>query len=173
MKIYAVRKIAISAMFIAIGILLPFFTGQFKQIGNMLLPMHMPVLICGFVCGWQCASAVGFITPILRAFLFGMPPMYPNAIAMAFELMTYGLVVAIIYKLFKKKSAIAIYTSLIMSMLIGRMIWGISQLFFLGIKNNSFTWNIFVTRAFINTIPGILLQIIIIPVIVYSYEKNI
>ena len=86
------QKITLSAMFIAIGIVLPFFTGQIRQIGSMLLPMHLPVFLCGLICGWQYGAAAGFILPLLRSFLFGMPPMYPMAAAMSFELATYGLV---------------------------------------------------------------------------------
>lgn len=80
-------------MFVAIGVVLPFFTGQIPQIGNMLLPMHIPVLLCGLICGWQYGGMVGFILPLLRTMLFGMPVLYPTGIAMAFELAAYGLVI--------------------------------------------------------------------------------
>ena len=61
------KKLVLSALFIALGIVLPFFTGQVPQIGNMLLPMHIPVLICGFVCGAPYGLTVGLITPLLRS----------------------------------------------------------------------------------------------------------
>ena len=91
------KKLTLSAMFLAIGIILPFFTGQVPQIGNMLLPMHFPVLLCGMICGAPYGLAIGFILPIFRSFLFGMPMMYPMAIAMAFELAVYGVVAGWIY----------------------------------------------------------------------------
>ena len=71
------KKLTLSAMFLAIGIILPFFTGQVPQIGNMLLPMHFPVFLCGMICGAPYGLAIGFILPIFRSFLFGMPMMYP------------------------------------------------------------------------------------------------
>jgi len=72
-------------MFIAIGLVLPFFTGQIPQIGRMLLPMHIPVFLCGLICGWKYGLMVGFILPLLRYAVFGMPVIFPNGIAMAFE----------------------------------------------------------------------------------------
>ena len=90
MKNLSVRNIVLAGFFLAVGIVLPFFTMQIPSIGNMLLPMHIPVLICGFVCGWPLGLIVGFILPLLRSMLFTMPPMYPTALAMAFELAAYG-----------------------------------------------------------------------------------
>ena len=109
------KKLTLSAVLLALGLILPFFTGQIQEIGNKLLPMHIPVLICGFVCGWKYGMLVGFITPLLRCVLFSMPaPM--NAICMAFELATYGIVAGILYgKLVKSK--LRIYISLLVSMI--------------------------------------------------------
>ena len=84
-----VRALVLSAMFLALGLVLPFFTGQIPQVGSMLLPMHLPVFLCGLICGWQYGAAVGFVTPLLRMSLFGMPPLL-TAVAMAFELAAYG-----------------------------------------------------------------------------------
>lgn len=78
------NNMVLSAMFIAIGLVLPFFTGQVPQIGNMLLPMHIPVLLCGLICGWKYGILVGFILPLLRHTIFGMPILFPTGIAMAF-----------------------------------------------------------------------------------------
>ena len=73
MKKNAIARLALSAMFLAIGLVLPFLTGQIPEIGSMLLPLHLPALVCGFVCGWQWGLAVGFVLPLLRSMLFGMP----------------------------------------------------------------------------------------------------
>lgn len=100
-------KMLYSALFLALALVLPFLTGQIQTVGNMLCPMHIPVLLCAFMCGPQWAAAVGFTAPLLRFALFTMPPM-PNGIAMAFELMTYGLVCGLMYKLLPKKSDIHI-----------------------------------------------------------------
>lgn len=92
-----VKKVTLSGMLFAIGLILPFFIGQIPAVGKMLLPMHIPVLICGQILGWQYGLAVGFLLPLVRSVLFGMPVLYPNAIAMAFEMDTYGLVAGWLY----------------------------------------------------------------------------
>mgnify|MGYP003293825834 CR=1 FL=1 len=61
-----IRNMVVSAMFFAIGMILPFITGQIQQIGNMLLPMHIPVLLCGMICGWQYGAIIGFLLPFVR-----------------------------------------------------------------------------------------------------------
>jgi len=161
-----VKNIGLAAMFIAIGMILPFFTGQIPQIGNMLLPMHIPVFICSYICNWKYGAFVGFTLPLLRSVTFGMPMLYPNAIAMAVELAVYGLVAGFIYGLAKRQNLATIYFSLVAAMISGRVIWGIVQIILLGIAGNAFTWKMFAAGAFINAIPGILLQLILIPAIV-------
>ena len=81
------KQLTLAALFLALGLVLPFFTGQIPQIGSMLLPMHIPVFLCGLICGWQYGAAVGFVTPLLRSALFGMPPLFPTAAAMPLEIM--------------------------------------------------------------------------------------
>ena len=72
------KNMALAALFLAIGLVLPFFTGQIPAVGKMLLPMHIPVLLCGLICGWQWGLGVGFVLPVLRSVLFSMPVMYPR-----------------------------------------------------------------------------------------------
>lgn len=98
------KKIVLAGLFIALGIVLPFITMQIPSIGNMLLPMHIPIILCGFICGGPYGLIVGVIVPLLRSVLFGMPALFPNAVAMAFELGTYGFVTGVLYKRFNKKS---------------------------------------------------------------------
>ena len=88
------RNLVLAALFLALALLLPFLTGQIPQIGKMISPMHIPAFLCGFVCGWPYALAVGFIAPLLRNLLFHMPPLFPTGVSMAFELATYGVVAA-------------------------------------------------------------------------------
>ncbi len=160
-----VYKLVLSAMFAAIGIVLPFFTGQIKEIGNLLLPMHLPVFLCGLICGWQYGMSVGLALPLLRSLLFGMPHLYPNAVAMSAELMIYGLTVGMVYHLFKRQNIFAVYVSMISAMLFGRSVWGIVEVILLGIIGDAFTWQMFVSGAFIKSLPGIILQLILVPAI--------
>ncbi len=167
-----IKKLTLSAMFMAIGLALPFLTGQIKTVGNMLCPMHIPVLLCGLICGWQYGAAVGLILPLLRSATFGMPPMYPTAIAMAFELMTYGLVIGVLYSRSRWKCVIALYRSLIAAMLAGRAVWGIVQIVLLGLGGSVFTFRAFMVGAFLNAIPGIILQLVLIPAVMVALNRT-
>lgn len=167
----AVKKVAFSALFLALCVVLPMITGNIQQIGNALAPMHIPVLICGFVCGWQYGLAVGFIAPIMRSMIFSMPVMYPMAAAMAFELAAYGLLSGILYRLFPKKN-VYIYPALIISMLGGRIVWGLARYIMAGLSGSSFGISMFIAGAFTNAIPGIICHIIIIPLVVMALKKT-
>ena len=165
-----IRKLTYAALFLALALVLPFLTGQIPQIGSALSPMHIPVLLCGFLVGWPWGLAVGFIAPLLRSVIFGMPVMVPGAVAMAFELAVYGLVSGILYRLLPKKKW-SIYVTLVVAMLAGRAVWGIARLIIAGLSGNSFTWALFLAGAFTNAVPGIILHIILIPVIVMVLER--
>lgn len=166
------KRIILSAMFIGIGLVLPFFTGQIHGMGKMLLPMHIPVLLCGLICGWQYGLLVGFILPLLRSVLFSMPVMYPNAIGMAFELATYGVISGLLYK--NKKGVLKIYLAIITAMISGRIVWGMMKAILLGMSGETFTLNMFVSVALFEAIPGIILQLVLIPAIISAveYSKN-
>ena len=171
MKKNNIQKLTLSAMFLALGLVLPFVTGQIREIGNMLLPMHIPVLLCGLICGWHYGMAVGFVMPVLRSMLFGMPIMYPMAISMAFELATYGLVIGFLYSKSKWKCIVALYKAMIVAMFAGRIVWGLASMVLLGVRGQAFTTQAFLTGAFFNAIPGILLQLILIPAIMVALGR--
>lgn len=163
------KKLVLSALFLALGLVLPFLTGQIREIGNKLLPMHIPVLICGFVCGWKYGMLVGFITPLLRCALFSMPAP-TNAICMAFELATYGAVSGFLYgKL--NGSKLRTYISLLGAMVSGRLVWGAVSIVIYRISQSAFTWQMFLGGALLNAIPGIILQLVLIPIIILALEK--
>lgn len=165
-------NLTLAAMFLAIGLLLPLLTGQIKQIGNMLLPMHIPVILCGLICGWQYGLAVGFVTPLLRCAIFGMPMLFPTAISMAFELAAYGFVVGFLYFHSRWKCVVALYRCMIIAMLSGRVVWGIVQACLLGLGGKKFTFGAFIAGAFIDAIPGIILQLILIPSIMIALNRT-
>lgn len=162
----------VSAMLLAVGLFLPFLTGQIQQIGNMLLPMHLPVFLCGLICGWKWGLSIGFILPLLRFALFGMPPIYPMGIAMAFELATYGGVAGALYARSKWQCVRALYRCLILAMIAGRLVWGAAEVILLGVGANGFTWQMFAAGAFLNCIPGIILQLIAVPAVMAALNRT-
>lgn len=169
MKI-SVRKLVLAAMFLALCMVLPFLTGQVPEIGSMLLPMHLPVLIAGFVLGAPYGALIGLIAPFLRFFLFGMPPIFPTGASMAVEMCVYGLAAGAFYRLFPKKHAF-VYVSLVLSMIVGRIAWGAAQYVFLMINGSALTVKMFMAGAFINAWPGIILQLVLVPAVVIALQK--
>ena len=164
------KTLVLAALFLALALVLPFLTGQIPEIGSMLCPMHIPALLCGFFCGWPWGLAVGLIAPVLRSLLFSMPPMYPMAVCMAFELATYGAVSGFLYsKLPHKKSSI--YVSLLTAMVAGRLVWGLARFLCSGLDVSAFGLSAFWSGAVATAIPGIIVQILLIPVLVMALEK--
>lgn len=165
-----IKKLVTSGICLALCLILPLFIGQIPAIGSMLLPMHIPVLLCGFVCGPVYGLAVGFLAPILRSALFGMPALMPTAVAMAFELAAYGALTGLLHRKLPKKTP-WLYVSLIGAMLGGRIVWGIVSFCLYTMLGNPFTLKLFLAGAFINAIPGIICQLIIIVPIVIALKK--
>ena len=170
MKNRKILNLVLAALFLALAYVLPFLTGQIPAIGNMLCPMHVPVLLCGFICGWYWGLGIGLAAPLLRSVTLGMPALFPQAICMSLELAAYGAIAGLLYKLFPKKLGY-IYLSLISAMLAGRLIWGAAMLTLLSVKGSAFGLSAFFTSAFVNAIPGIIIQIALIPPIVRQCEK--
>ena len=170
MKRTYLLKMVISALCLALAYVMPFLTGQVPEIGSMLCPMHIPVLLCGFICGWKWGLGVGFIAPLFRSLSLGMPPLFPTALCMAFELAAYGAIAGIMHKHLPKKKQY-IYCSLVTAMVVGRIVWGIAMLICTGIKGSGFTFSAFISGAIVNAIPGIVVQIILIPVLVMVLDN--
>ncbi len=166
-----IRNLAVSAMLMAAGIVLPFLTGQIPQVGSMLLPMHIPALLCGLICGWQYGGAVGFLLPLVRYMLFGMPPV-PLVFAMSLELAAYGMISGALYQYSRWKCIVALYRSLIAAMTGGRIVWGIACVLITGVTKEAFTWKMFLTGAFFSAIPGIILQLTFIPALMAVLGKT-
>ena len=164
------RNMIMAAFFLAVGIVLPFFTGQIPAVGSMLLPMHIPVLICGYVCGWPWGLLVGIVLPLLRSAMFGMPPMMPTAAAMAFELAAYGAVTGLLYERLEKNMG-SLYISLIGAMIAGRVVWGAVSMFLYGVMGNAFSFQIFLSGALLKAVPGIVVQLVLIPPVIAALQK--
>lgn len=163
------KKNIITAFFLAVAIVLPFFTGQIPQFGKMLSPMHFPVLLTGFICGWPYGIIIGFIAPLIRSLIFGMPALL-TAIAMAFELATYGFVAGFMYRKVKKNNFM-IYITLITSIIAGKIVWGIVRFALVQVVGLEFSLETFFYVGFIMGLPGIVLQLLLIPVLVRKLEK--
>ena len=168
-KIY---HITLSALCMALGLVLPFLTGQIPEIGNMLLPMHLPIFLCGILCGIPYGAIVGLATPLLRSLIFQRPILYPTALSMAFELCAYGVLVALFVKLFRKKSAVTLYLSLLGAMLGGRLVWAITRVILLSLGDMPFSFEIFLTEGFVTALPGILVQFLLIPPLVIAIDSE-
>ena len=166
----SVRQIVLAALFLALAFVLPMITGHVPQVGNMLCPMHFPILLCGFVLGGPWGLAVGFAAPLLRSVLFGMPPMFPIAISMAFELATYGAVSGWLYRRVKHTMPM-IYAVLLAAMAAGRLVWGAVRFVLAGLTGGSFPFSAFLSGALFTAVPGIVAQLVLIPLILTALRK--
>lgn len=163
------KRLVLAALFLSLLLILPLLFGQIKEIGDSLLPMHLPVMLCGMICGWRYGALVGLVGPWLRGAIFGMPPFYPNAVWMSLELMTYGLVIGLLYRILPKKY-INLYVSLAGAMLAGRLVWGLTKVILLG--GGRFTLAAFLTGGFADALPGIVLQFVLIPQILFLLGRS-
>ena len=163
------RHLTCAAMCLALCLYLPFLTGQIPQIGRALSPMHIPVLLAGFLCGPWWAMVVGLAAPMLRHSLFLMPPLV-TAIAMSFELAAYGAASGLLYRVLPKKIG-SIYAALVLSMIAGRLVWGVARYLLAGLAHSTFTPSLFLAGAVTSALPGIALHILLIPALVTAMEK--
>ena len=165
-----IQNLVLSGVLLALGMVLPLLTMQIKEIGDTLLPMHLPVLLCGLLCGWKWGFPVGLMLPFLRSLVFGMPPVFPNAVWMACELATYGAVVGLLYSFIRVRGRV--YIALVGAQLSGRLVWGAAKAVLLGVKGTSFPFSAFWFGGFVDALPGILLQLLLIPLIVMLLQKR-
>ncbi len=163
------RQLVLTALFIAIGVVLPQAFHMIPNAGSIFLPMHIPVLISGFAVGPLFGLLCGILTPVLSHFIFGMPPT-PVLPGMLCELAVYGLMTGIFNRIIKIKNDYAkAYVVLILAMLCGRVTYGIlNALIF---KAGSYSLNAWISAAFVTAIPGIIIQLILIPVLVVRLKK--
>ncbi len=170
MKNKNVLKLVYAAVCLALAMVLPFVAMQIPEIGKRLSPMHIPVFLCGFLCGAPYGIVVGFIAPLLRSVWFGMPVLMPDALSMAFELAAYGALTGFLYRKFPKKTPF-IYVTLILSMLGGRIVWGIAKFIITKAMGVEFPFAAFIAGGFVNAVPAIILHIVLVPVIVIALKK--
>lgn len=168
-----IQKLIFAALLFALGLVLPFLTMQIRSIGNMFLPMHLPVLLCGLLIGPIHALIIGFLLPLTRSFIFGMPVFYPNAIAMSFEIAALGFFAGFFYvKKSKYKCIFELYKSIIASILISRMFYILMMLILMSFLQNKIAVVAIITRAFIACIPGVIIELTLIPIILLALQKT-
>ena len=167
-----IYKMVLAALFLSLAYVLPFLTGQIQQIGAMLCPMHLPVLLCGFFVGPVWGGAIGALAPILRSLMLGMPLLFPNAVCMAAELLTYGFVAGALHRILPRKKPL-VYLSLLLAMIAGRIVWGGAMFVCLGMQGSTYTLSAFLAGAVTGAIPGIIVQIVLVPllVILLDFQK--
>lgn len=167
------KDMVFAALCVALGLVVPQvfhlipFVGAVPNIGGVFLPMHIPVLLCGFLCGWKYGAVCGAIVPFLSSLVTGMPVMWPQGVSMIFELAAYGLVTGLLYRGRRR----SVYLSLIAAMAAGRLVSGLAKAVFFGIAGKPFGLAAFISGAFTIAIPGIILQLVLIPVLVTALEK--
>lgn len=166
-----IKNITLTALFLAIGFVLPMLFGQIPFIGQMLLPMHIPIFLCALICGWKYSAVIAIALPILRSLIFGVPVIYPTAIAVALEMAAYGIITGIIYQRMKKRSIKTVYISMLSAMLLGRVVRLFGEIILLGLGGNSFAWSSFVSGVLLSAIPGIILQLVLIPSIMLLLSR--
>ncbi|SDN89826.1 ECF transporter S component [Acetanaerobacterium elongatum] len=160
------KKLVYAAGCLAMGIILALlFHLLGGGLGNILLPMHIPVLLCGFLCGPLFGAACGVLLPLLSSIMIGIPPIFPVGAAMMFELCTYGLLSGLLYK------KANVYISLIVAMLGGRIIGGAANAVLLGIAGKAYGLTAFVTTMFVTALPGIFIQLGLIPLLVIALTR--
>ncbi len=163
------RKLILTAMFIAIGVVLPQAFHMIPNAGSIILPMHIPVLIAGFAVGPLYGALCGFFTPLLSHLIFSMPPA-PVLPSMLCELTVYGLMTGLLNKVIKMENGIAKnYVVLIGAMLCGRLTYGVlNALIF---RAGSYSLAAWTSAAFVTALPGIIIQLLLIPILVDRLEK--
>lgn len=174
-------RMIVTAVLLALGLILPFLTGQLQSFGKLLSPLHIPVLICGLTCGWAWGGALGLILPVLRMALFGMPAA-PMAYPMAFEMCAYGVVTGLLYPYLRRelcgrygaKPLVAMLATLGIAMVAGRIVGGAAKALLLmagAIPGAPLTFTAFVTAYFVDTAVAAVVHLIVVPAVVLPLEK--
>lgn len=165
------KKICTASICVALCYVLPLILHSVGA-GQAFSPMHFPVLICGIICGPLFGALCGIIGPIISSILSGMPQA-PQLITMIPELVAYGIISGIIFKFVRTGSTYAnLYISLIPAMLIGRIIGGITKVFVYLSNAEAYSISLWVSSYIVKTLPGIVAQLIIIPILIFALIKS-
>ena len=169
-KMSNVKKSIITAVCIALCYVIPLMFHGIQNAGNIFCPMHIPVFICGLICGWQYGLLCGIAGPALSSALSGMPPVaiLPS---MMVELAAYGTAAGLMMKLVRTKSTYAdLYISLIVAIVCGRVLAGLAkELIF---ARGSYSMSAWIAGSVVTSWPGTVIQLVFIPTIVFALMKS-
>ena len=175
-KGFSIRNILLSMVFLLLAIFLPSICARIPGLDLVLLVMHIPIYLCGFICGAPLGFAIGMVAPVLRSVIFGVPALFPEGVAMMFELAFYGLLAGAFFDTFRRsmgnRSVGASYLALIIAMIGGRIAWGVAMLFMAIFTSVTFSWGEFIYGAFTGEIAAIVLHIVIVPGLVAQMEPS-
>ena len=164
-----IKRMVFTALLIALGVVLPMALHGIPNAGMVLLPIHIPVLLCGILCGFPYGLACGILTPLLSHLVTGMPPaaILP---AMLCELAVYGAVSGLLMRYVPAKNTyVKITISLIGAMLAGRLVFGLlNALIF---RAGNYSMEIWLASAFVTALPGIAIQLVLIPTLYAAFAK--
>ena len=166
----SVEKLTLSAVFLAAGNCAAIFDWTDPGCRKYAAAYAHSGLALWFCMRMAMGLLTGFVLPIMRSALLSMPPMMPTAMAMAFEMAVYGAVTGLLYQRLTKNMA-SVYISLVSAMIAGRLVWGAVSIIFYGIAGKSFGWQFFLGGALLNAVPGIILQLVLIPLVILTLKR--
>ena len=164
------KRLILAGLCVALGIVLPVAFHSVANAGSIFLPMHIPVLLCGLICGWPYGLACGVLAPLLSSLITGMPPMafLPSMLC---ELAVYGFVSGLLMRFVKTGKLLAdLYISLVGAMLLGRLVLGLLNAVLF--RAGEYSVALWTTSAFVTALPGIVIQLAVIPVLVFALKKS-
>lgn len=168
MKLTPVKKLVFTAVCAALCLVLPMAFHSIPNAGTIFLPMHIPVLLCGLICGWPYGGVCGLIGPLISSLITGMPPaaMLPS---MMVECCAYGFVTGMLMRHVHTKHAVAdLYISLVSAMVVGRIVAGFAKAWIFTPGVAPFAW---VTTSLVAGIPGIVIQLVLMPMVVFALTR--
>ena len=164
----SVKKLVFTAACTALCLVLPMAFHAIPNAGQVILPMHIPVLLCGMICGWPFGAVCGLLGPLLSSVITGMPPaaMLP---AMMVECAAYGFASGLLMKYVRTgKDNLDLYISLICAMILGRVVAGFAKAWIFTPGVSPFAW---VSTSLVTGVPGIVLQLAVLPLVVKALTR--
>lgn len=162
-----VKRLVIAGLLLAMGIIIPMIFHTTGIAGTIFLPMHIPVLLGGFLLPPVLALLLGMLTPLLNSLITQMPPLFPMAVIMIFELGIYGLVASVLYRKLRLPSILA----LIISMIAGRIMGGVVVFVLAAFFAIQMDPMVFIIGGITTGLPGIIIQLVLVPTLIYSIVR--